>query len=715
MTTPAIFAKNERIIALWEKVSRNDGPAMLFQDFEAIVVDAIADKIPAVDNCKTPVEKGAFLARTLAESMPIYIDGAELFATGSIVPKEVYRKAVDRKNSPEFQRALLIYREAKGNSSHTAVDYRKLITVGINGVQAEIREKMAASPSEEAVVFYNSMMTCLDAVLLYADRLRQEAIRLLGIESKPSRRMELMRMISALETVPRNPARTVFEAIQSIWVYHIVLKVTERVNNSLGRIDYILHELYEADLHAGRLTQQEAADWIAMLFVNSSCITSYADSVTIGGQTEDGGVFWNDLTYFCFDAICQIRNQNPQIGFRYMKEHPDALLERAFRPVLAGIANPCIFGDEVAVAALERAGFAPRDARNYVNCQCVELSPQGKSNIISGAFYWDLTIPLKIMLGLVEDGFAAREYNDFDDFCDAYFAVLSEKLKGLAGEIIEMQKEDAQSPIIPLVSSALTEGTIESARPALTGGAVYNFTFPTFIGAATAIDVLSAIKTCVFDEKRTTLCELAEACAANYEGYEDLRKYLLNKCPKFGNADAATDALMRRLTMHLYTELGQYRNLYNETIGPCYFGYIIHGEAHNTRIATPDGRQIGEALSCTFGADVGRDANGPAAMLQSAVCFDHSYATGGLAANFTIDKALFDGEADRQKLLAAVKAYIAMGGMQLQFNFLSKADLLDAQEHPERHKDLLVRIAGFTGRFVECTRAVQEQIIKRVR
>jgi len=689
---------------------------MLFHDIDAIVADAIAKRLEGFENCQTPVEKGAFLTRVLAEGMPVYIAEGELFATGSMVPRNIYETAAARRQTAGFERAMAVYREAKGNSSHTAVDYRKLITVGINGIQAEIRAKLADAPADGAVIFYNSMLACLDAVLLYAERLRQEAVRLMESESRPDCRTALLKMAAALETVPREPARTTFEAIQSIWVYHIVLKFTERVNNSMGRMDYVLHDLYEADLRAGRITQQEAADWITMLFVNSGCITSYADSVTIGGQTEDGDVFWNDLTYFCFDAICHIRNQNPQIGFRYLKAHPDDLLVRAFRPVLLGVANPCIFGDEVAVAALTRAGFAPRDARNYVNCQCVELSPQGKSNIISGAFYWDLTIPLKIMLGLITDeSFTAREYADFDDFCEAYFAVLSRKLKGLTDDIIQMQREDAETTVIPLVSSALTEGTIASARPALVGGAVYNFTFPTFIGAATAVDALSAIKTCVFDEKRITLHALADACAADYAGQEELRKYLLNKCPKFGNAHAETDVLMRRLTMHLYTELSQYRNLYGEAIGPCYFGYVIHGAAHNTRLATPDGRHSGEALSCTFGADVGRDANGPTAMLQSAVCFDHSYATGGLAANFTIDKALFDESVDQEKLLSAVKAYIAMGGMQLQFNFLSKADLLDAQAHPERHKDLLVRIAGFTGRFVECSEAVQKQIIKRVR
>jgi len=716
MTAPAIFAKNERIIGLWERVQQEKEIFMLTHAFNEIAAEAVADSVEAIASCETQVEKGAALAEALAKNMPVYIAGEELFATGAIVPAAVIRKVEGNKDNANAQRAMKLLWDVKGNSSHTAVDYKKLITVGIGGIQAEIREKLAGAPSDDAVIFYNSMLTCLDSVLLYADRLRQEAARLLDGETRPARKAELERIVDALSTVPRAPAHTVFEAVQSIFVYHMVLKFTERVNNSLGRIDYILHELYEADIREGRLTQQEAADWIAMLFVNSSCITSYADSVTIGGQTEDGDVFWNDLTYFCFDATCLIRNQNPQIGFRYLKEHPDSLLERAFRPVLLGIANPGIFGDEVAVAALERAGFALRDARNFVNCQCVELSPQGKSNIISGAFYWDLTIPLKIIMGLLaDDDFAVQEYENFDSLREAYFDVLTAKLGGLAAEIIQMQEEDARAPIIPLVSSVLTDNTIATARPALTGGATYNFTFPTFIGAATAVDSLSAIKRCVFDEKRVTLRELAEACRDNFENSDDLRKYLLNKCPKFGNADAETDALMQRLTMHLYMELGKHRNLYGETIGPCYFGYIIHGEAHNTRLATPDGRVNGEALSCTFGSDNGRDANGPTALLQSAVCFDHTYATGGLAANFTIDKALYESDRDRQKLIDMVKAYIAMGGMQLQFNFLSKADLLDAQAHPERHKDLLVRIAGFTGRFVECTRPVQEQIIQRVR
>jgi len=713
---PETFAKNEKILSLWEAVQREEDIAAPNWRVDQIAINAIAGKVDGISQDQSPVKKGALLTKLLAENMPAGIQDAELFATGAIVPGDFFRRMQARKNDEDYKQAEKVYRSAKGNSSHTAVDYKKLITIGIAGVQAEIAAKRCAAADPAAIIFYDSMLICLEGVLTYAERLKAEALRQLEMEANPIRRAELARMADALGHVPRNPARNFFEGIQSIWVYHYVLKFTEQMNNSLGRIDYILHDLYTADIREGRLTPNEAADFITMLFVNSSCITSYADSVTIGGQTEDGDVFWNDLTYFCFDAICHIRNQNPQIGFRYLKEHPDSLLERAFRPVLMGIANPCIFGDAVAVAALERAGFESRDARNYVNCQCVELSPQGKSNIISGAFYWDLTIPLKTAMGLrAEENYAVKDYADFDSFLAEYFAILTAKLQDLTAEIIQMQKDDAAAEIIPLVSSALTDGTIDKACPALTGGAKYNFTFPTFIGAATAVDALAAVKTCVFDEKKATLQELAGACAADYAGHEGLRKYLLNKCPKFGNANDTADALMRRLTAHLYTELSAKRNLYGETIGPCYFGYLIHGAEHNIRLATPDGRQNGEALSCTFGADVGRDANGPTAMLQSAVCFDHTLATGGLAANFTLNKALFESETDQQKLLDTVKAYIAMGGMQLQFNFLSKDDLLDAQVHPERHQDLLVRIAGFTGRFVECVRAVQDQIIQRVR
>ena len=717
---PNIFEPNKRIFSLWQNIRRSKAksilPLMNMYSEGAmyhLAAHAIHNHVHEINSAPTPMEKGTIMVRRIAENMPVYIDPAELFATGTVVSRPFFDSI---QKLDKHEEAFELYKQSRGNSHHIAVDYKKLITVGIGGIKNEITAQLELTTDHEKRLFYDCMLHTLDSVLLYANRFKEEAKRLASTEQNTSRQKELERIASALSNVPLHPATSLFEAMQAIIIYHVFLQINERGNTSLGRIDYILHNFYTKDLASKAITQQEASDYIAMMLINSSLLTYFSDSITIAGQAEEGELFYNDLTYFCFDAIKELKNENPQVGFRYMKGHPDSLFARAMAPIFAGVANPSIFGEEAAVAALIKAGFEPPDARNYVNCQCVELSAQGKSNIISGAYYKDLSLPLKILLGLVpQEDYVIKDYDCFDTLLEEYFNILSVKLEELIPEIFQYQEYEQKVPIMMILSSALIDGTIAKGKPVFYGGAKYNFTFPTFIASATAVDSLAAIKKAVFEDKFISLAKLTEICKNNFDGTQHIQKFLLNKCPKYGNNDKTTNTLMKKLTEFVYTELAKYQNLYDEYIGPCYFGFIQHSEDFNTNIATPDGRKVGDALSCTFGSDMGRDISGPTALFKSALSFDHAHATGGLAANFTIDKSLFEKEDDRGKLYDLLKTYLENGGMHVQFNFLDKNELLAAQQNPDAHFDLLVRVAGFTARFVWLNKSSQDQIIARIK
>jgi len=715
---PPIFPRNERIYSLWEGLKQNKSKdAMPLFDMyhqkamHELAGHALLKHINEIENASTPLEKGVLMANALAQNFHVHIHESELFASGTTVSRSYFDSIVQ---NDELAAAKNLYFPSRGNSHHIAVDYKKLISHGLLYIKEEVAGKLQTEQDPQKILFYNCMLKTIEAVLVFANRFKAEARRLFAMEASQKRKAELERIAAALSNVPQNPATTLFEGIQSIIIYHAFLQITERGNTSLGRIDYILHDLYTADISAGRITSQEASDFIAMLLVNSSLMTFYSDSITIAGQTECGKLFYNDLTYFCFDALYELKNENPQTGFRYMKGHPHSLFVRAMRPIFAGVTNPSIFGEETAVNALIKAGFEPPDARNYVNCQCVELSPQGKSNIISGAFYWDLSLPIKILMGLTGEK-NVKEYDNFDELKAEYFQIMALKLGEICDTITEWQTNEHNIPIMFLVSSVLIDGTITKGKPCLLGGAKYNYTFPTFIAAATAVDSLAAIKQCVFEDKTATMAELAKACKNNFEGYEQLHSYLLSQCQKYGNNDPTTNHLMQEITTRVYAELTKYRNLYNEYIGPCYFGFLHHTEDCNTNIATPDGRKIGDAVSATFGSDMGRDVNGPTALLNSALSFDHTNATGGLAVNFTINKDLFTVEEEKEKLYALLKAYLEAGGMHVQFNFASKEELIAAKANPSQHFDLLVRVAGFTTRFVMLNESSQNNIISRVK
>ena len=272
----------------------------------------------------------------------------------------------------------------------------------------------------------------------------------------------------------------------------------------------------------------------------------------------------------------------------------------------------------------------------------------------------------------------------------------------------------AKPAIILTISSVLIEGCIEKNLSAIEGGALYNQTFPNFTGLITAADSLAAIKKYVFEEKKSTLAELAQMCANNFENCESVRQYLLNRCPKYGNEDPEADALAGRILNIADDELLRHKNIYGAEYAPQYFGWRVIEEQSYTLAATPDGRRRGETPTGTLGGDQGRDRSGMTALLNSIVSLDHTKAPGGMNVNLRISGSVLEKDADTEKLIDMLLAYFHSGGMEVQINCVSKEQLADAQAQPEKYRDLCVRVAGQSLYFTELGRALQDQIIKRV-
>jgi formate C-acetyltransferase len=557
---------------------------------------------------------------------------------------------------------------------------------------------------------------------------KKEAERLLSEEKCEKRRFELERIIAALGRVPFEPAETLFEAVQTMLLFHFSGLLVSVNSNMMGRVDFFLDEYYKKDIELGRVKPEEASEWMQYVYAKSSELVNLGDAMTIGGCYLDGKPFWSDLTYFILDALKALKHHQPQVGFRYAKGMPEELLRRAFMPLLHGVPQPGFFDDDITVASLEGIGFSTRDARNYVNCACVELSSYGCSDILSGYTYHNIAKPLEALLNKGKQMIEERdiphawtryefpedipvEYASFEEFQESYRLYLGYLVKKLVERTNgHLSRKLAAAYPLP---SVLIEDCIETGVAVTDGGARYKQTFPNFVGLVTAADSLSAIRQCVYEDKKLTLEELADVCRNNFEGHEDTRLYLLNKCPKFGNGDKKADEMVKWVYDLVAEELGKHDNIYGIKYAPCYFGemqYVL--QAHHTA-ATPDGRRLGEAVTPTLGGDQGRDRTGMTALINSVTAFDHTLSPGGLSANFAVSPLSLKSEEDIDMLISALLTYFEKGGMQAQFNHVSGEKLRNAQENPENHRNLLVRVAGFSGYFVNQVREIQDQLIER--
>jgi len=683
----------------------------------------------AAENEQDDLIKGAKITRHLLSILPVEIASYDTLATYALI-----WHSQDEVSTAQAELQRLPHGWA--TRSHIALDYRNLLVHGIEGLKDEIDKNLSTldkGTRDEAIkrkiTFYESTKISLDAVLCYARRYKEEALRLYEQENDPNRRTELKRLVNALEKVPLKPAESFFEALQSLMLFFFVMRLLTNEPNSVGRLDHILHEYYQRDLASGAITQEEACELLQVPRIKSSILTGQSDSYILAGSNLDGSPFWNDITYFILDATKELPLQGPQLWFRYAPGQPRSLMRWALQPLREGISQPGFFNDEIAVKAMMRTGFTEEHARDYVCCQCVELVSQGRSNLLSGYCYNNLAKPIEILMNkgkaIVEDTtgykwdyednvpeYIPLEFNTFEEFQKSYELFLRYLLTGIVKTTNDYLSENHE--ISYSLCSALLEGCLENGILANEGGTIYNQTSPTLPSIVTAADSLAAIRKYVFEEKKATLNELTQMCKDNFEGNEDIRQYLLNRCPKYGNGDASVDELVNWILWVVDDELMSHKNIYGDVYMAQHFGWRIIDEQSYTIASTPDGRLFSETPSGTVGGDLGRERNGMTALLNSVTSLDHTLSAGGINVNLRISPSILKNDDDVEKMIDLLLTYFNNGGMEIQINCISREKLIDAQKHPEKYRDLAVRVSGQSLYFVELGVALQNQIINRV-
>ncbi|MBO5653278.1 MAG: hypothetical protein J6S44_03590 [Clostridia bacterium] len=597
---------------------------------------------------------------------------------------------------------------------HICLNFEKLLRLGVNGLRAEIQEKMDALPyfapnaypALEAVKsweFYQCCLIELDAVSDLARRYAEEALRL--AEEKPEpRRSELIRLGNMLKKVPDHPAETFYEAVQSVQFFLSTLFGLY----PLGRPDRYLYPFYKKDIENGTLTRELAQELVdnLCLYVSDRVFSRSACGFIVGGRDKDGNTIENDLTYMFLTALDHLKLPDPNGALAVTSDTSDEILSYAAEILSHGTSHPAFYNDDAITASLvKNYGVEPADAVEYIHATCAEISIAGKSKAHSTPIIIDLP---KEFLKVTEAG----GFSDFDELFDKYAKHLSQttqnQAKSYAIRMLEGQRFGNEAMRI----CALIDDCVGRGKSIYEGGEKYMFEQPIFVGFSTVVDSLLAIRKLVYEEKKMSFEEFANIVGNDFEGNEPLRQYIINKAPHYGNDDPVADALAIRFADAVKGIFGENMMLWDHMM-PGTFSYSNHARLGAELGATFDGRHAGTSYSDGCGPVQGRDVNGPTAMILSMTSWDQSALLGGMVVNIKFGKENMN-ERKREEFISLVRVFMERGGIELQVNVVDRATLLDAQRNPEAHKDLIVRIGGYSDYFTRISPVLQQEIIDRM-
>ena len=556
-------------------------------------------------------------------------------------------------------------------------------------------------------------------------------------EEDEVRKAELEEMSRICSKVPASAPGSFWEALQYYWFVHlgVITELNTWDSFNPGRLDRHLYPFYRREIDEGTLTKERAREllqsfWIKFnnqpappkVGVTAQESSTYTDFclINLGGVDEKGEDAVNELTFLILDVIEEMRLLQPGSMVQISRKNPDDYLKRALKIIRTGYGQPSIFNTEAMVQEMTRMGKSIADARNGGASGCVETGAFGKeSYILTGYFNIPKVLEITMHNGIdpvtgkrlgPETG-ELSSFSTFDEFYGAFDTQLNHfidiKIRG--NRIIErLWSQMLPAPFLSL----LVDDCIKTGKDYNSGGARYNTSYIQGVGLGTITDCLSAIKWHVFDRKTIGFEELAEALDADFKGGEDLRKRLLDETPKYGNDEDYADMLAVRVFESYFgaidgrpnTKGGHFRINLLPTTCHVYFGSVIG--------ALSDGRKAGEPLSEGISPVQGADRKGPTAVLKSASRIDH-LRTGGTLLNQKFTPGVLEDEEGITKVAQLVRSYFRMNGHHIQFNVVNAETLRRAQKTPEKYRDLIVRVAGYSDYFVDLGVDLQNEIIKR--
>ena len=610
-----------------------------------------------------------------------------------------------------------VYLAWGATENHSIRDFAKVLRIGFKGIRDEIEVPLARMditdpdfPRREN--FWRAGLAVCEAGILLGRRYAELA-----------RSMGKTEMAAACDRVPAEGARTLFEAVQALWFTHILTCGEDGINaNSIGRLDQILQPYYQADLEAGRITRTEAVELMEELACKLY-LEYDVQAITLAGIDKDGNDAVNDMSYIILEAT---RNVDfiRDVSVRLSPRTPKAFVDRCAELVIRGGGIPFFFNDDCFLQALTDRGIRPEHAWDYAPIGCIELTIPGKAipHAVSG---WISAI--KCLELALHDGVDPRtgqqvglktgsltDFTCYEDVREAYV----KQIEFLTRNMVYLinRGELAQRENMPLPCwSILTDDCIARGRDITDGGPIYNYHSICFLGTANTADSLAAIKKLVFEEKKISREDLAQALKANFEGYESVRQLLLTGAPKYGNDVDEVDRIAAWVTNHFIDLMDRFRSSMNGRFFVHLFSFLQNICFGWSLGATPDGRKAGEPIAYSLSAQQGRDEEGVTALMNTLAKLPHHRAAGASAAIIDLDPKLVAGENGVERLSQLVRAAIRLGVGQMQFNVVTAERLRQAQADPERYGNLPVRVAGYSQMFKLLSKDLQEHVIARTK
>jgi pyruvate-formate lyase len=594
------------------------------------------------------------------------------------------------------------------NSAHMALDYAKLVRVGVKGLLEEVMCRMNAldlnmPENIEKCEFYECCKIELEALIRLQHRYADKA-RALAEEAEGQKKKELLDIAEMMDRVPEHPPRTFREGLEAIHFYNVTLWDLFY----FGRVDRYLIDLYNADIEAGRITREDAVELYAcfLLMPEAYISPNIALDAMVGGTDESGKTIENEVTHIAIEAIEYARSANGKVSLAVTEDMSDELLKKAIRLNAIGCAQPALFNDRIIVEGLMKMGMPHSDAHNYCNTGCVEITPVGKSGIHVVSPYHNLAA---MLLTAMENGKNAKT---FEDFYKIFEEILHSEIARRNIDMNRAQMERARQGHECARVSCLTDDCLKLGKAVDAGGAIYNFVEPNFLGFSNVVDSLAAINVLVYEKGEITVSEFIEILKKDYADNESLRLRIINKLPHYGTDEELTNGLAKRLSDSILSGCKGLYTYRGSTLVPGAFSYYEHARFGKRTGATPDGRNAEYPLSSGSSPVQGRETKGPTAAMLSTLSWDHRNFMGGIAVNMKFTPSCMQGE-NEEKMLEFVRTFMRLGGFQLQLNAVDRETLIDAREHPENHSDLLVRVGGFSAYFTKLSPEMQQEIIDR--